>query len=83
MKRISFILISLFLLCNCEVKVKETKAKSYDPYISYYFKIEERYGMRFGIWYSTEYNTSRAIAIVNLTKEKLEVELLKKQLSEK
>lgn len=78
-----FLLIGLIILSNCEIKPRTVEAQS-DYSSIYSYREETRQGMLYGVWYVTQ-NTSQtgyAVAVVNLTKEKLEVELLKKQLSQ-
>ena len=80
MKRILLVIL-VFTLSNCEIKVKDVGAQS--AYTSIYsYKEEIHNNMTYGIWYVRD-NTSQtgyATSVVNLTKEALEVELLKKQI---
>jgi len=80
MKRILLVIL-VFTLSNCEIKVKDVGAQS--AYTSIYsYKEEIHNNMTYGIWYVRD-NTSQtgyATSVVNLTKDALEVELLKKQI---
>lgn len=93
MKKI--LLIVLFtILVNCEIKPRETQAQVSNKDIfytggtwncHYMYHEEQRHGMTFGIWsFSPEgssYQNGYAVAVHNLTKEALEVELLKLQIA--
>lgn len=81
MKKIIICLLAAITLSNCEVKVKEAKAQS--TKIAYNLRVttESIEGMDFLIFYSGY--ESRAPYVINLTKEKLEIELLRKQLNSK
>jgi len=97
MKKI-IILIAIFtVLANCEIKPRtadaqersySTKEKFYDnsSYFNYQYHEEERHGMKYGVWSlsmdNTSHHTGFTVAVVNLTKEELEVELLKLQIVE-
>lgn len=88
MKKILTCLILAIILTNCEIKPKEAKAERnyYNNYDNIYsYKEEEKSGMVYGIWYVKEMSsqTGYSTTVVNLTKDALEIELLKKQLSQK
>jgi len=83
-------------LSNCEIKTRETVAQPKNPSdvkndfyhdeyygLNYQYHEEERSGMSYGIWSKTANSsqTGYAVAVVNLTKDELEVELLKLQIS--
>lgn len=79
----SLLLIVAVILGNCEVKPRATHANSsYNWNERYHYKEEIRDGMTYGIWYVAAGGdrTGYSMAVVNLTKDKLEIELLRKQL---
>lgn len=95
MKKIFFCTLVAMLLLNCDVSVKKTKAQSEVPFGSNVFKIGypevcvqyhtiEIDGMRLCVFASVGKGdgdlSAGGVHVVNLTKEKLEIELLKKQL---
>lgn len=87
MKKILALLFAVVLSnCEIEIKPKEVKAQSvFSTHGVYNFESKTIDGMKYGIW-SYSYNSGgevAAIAVVNLTKDALEVELLQKQLSSK
>lgn len=74
-------LMIVFVLSNCEVKVRESKAQ--EKYFNIYSYTEEYHNnMKFGIWYVKQNSsqTGYSIIVVNLTKDSLEVEYYKKML---
>lgn len=85
MKKIILIFTILFVSCfDIQVKPKEITAQSvYATHLSYQFQEVQISGMRYGIWIC-DYRSGAegAIAVVNITKDQLEVELLKKQLKD-
>ncbi len=87
MKKILLIFAVLFVSCfEVQVKPKEVNAQGFAAgRIDYGYRTEIIQGMTYGIWYVTSgtWNTGFDIEIINLTKDALEVELLKKQLKEK
>ena len=79
MKKIIICLLAAIMLMNCEIRVKQTNAQDTKHH---QFEIKIANGMQYGIWSS--YNSgdgNRSIFVVNLTKDSLEVELLRKQLN--
>ena len=81
MKKLILLLV-VFGLSNCELKVKNVNAQT--GYTNTYSYKEERHnGMVYGVWYvmSNSSQTGYAVSVVNLTKDELEVQLLKKQLA--
>lgn len=86
MRKILLCSLVAIIFSNCEISVRKSVAQDnigIDRHFSYIEKIKD--GMKYGIWY-VDYNTSQtgyAVAVVNLTKDSLEVELLKKQLAKK
>lgn len=92
MKKIALLTLLFVILSNCEIKTRQTTAQSktqqiinrfYDDSYGFQYHEEERDGMRYGIWSQIpqSYNTGYAVTVVNLTKETLEVELLKLQIA--
>lgn len=85
MKRIICIAIA-FILVNCELKTKESfAAGEFKPLlkhneISDYSEITKN-EMTFGVFRVYQYNTGYSISIVNLTKDRLEVEKLKLEIT--
>jgi hypothetical protein len=82
MKKIIVCFLLITILSNCEIKLKEVKAQSNNFHNRYTYVEEIHDEMKFGVWYVSDgtSQTGYATSVVNLTKEKLEVELLKKQL---
>lgn len=85
MKKLFLIFAILFISCfDVQVKPREINAQSVQStHGTYSFSTKTINGMEYGIWYYS-YRSSgdvAAIHVVNLTKDALEVELLKKQLS--
>ncbi len=84
MKKILACLVLAVVLVNCEVGVKQTKAQEglYNGYYTYHYDEEIHDGMKFGIWWKTgeSSQTGYTVFAVNLTKDSLEVALLRKQL---
>lgn len=93
----TLILIALFtILANCEIKPREAQAQqtTKDLFYTggrwgyhYMYHEETRQGMTYGIWSlspasGTSVQTGYTVAVHNLTKEALEVELLKLQIGE-
>ena len=78
-------IIALFIIVvfsNCEIKVRETNAQTSDfssIYNKEFIMVED---MQYMLLYKTHRSsqTGYAIEIVNITKDKLEVEYLKKQI---
>lgn len=81
MKKI-FLVIFCIVLSNCEIKPRSATATLYD-YETYRYYEETRQGMLYGVWWTNGDGGNRedALFVINLTKEKLEIELLKKQLN--
>lgn len=75
------LLILVIFLSNCELKVRDVGAQSAYTDI-YSYKEEIHYRMTYGIWYVRDNSsqTGYATSVVNLTKDALEVELLRKQI---
>lgn len=72
-------LILSFILLNCEVKVKESKAQSFGAYYSIQdLNIE---GMTYRTFSDQRGGNASALFVVNLTKDKLEVEKLKLEIA--
>ena len=83
MKKFILIVVCV-VLSNCEIKPRQATAQnSHGNYSNRYSYHEETHnGMTYGIW-SVDDDTSQtgyATSVVNLTKDALEVELLKQQL---
>lgn len=80
MKKILLILGFIFL-SNCDIKPRTVSAQ-FNNYL-YEYKEETRNGMKYGVWYVNGDRSNRedAIFVVNLDKDALEVELLRKQLA--
>lgn len=80
----------VFILLSCEISFKEASAAESNNNIicesHSCITYQERYinGYNYGIFHTTYASGGQAgdIFVINLTKEKLEIELLKKQLSE-
>lgn len=73
MKKIMICLVAATFLTNSEIGIREAKAETFSTY-----REEYRYGMKYGIWYK-----GGSLQVVNLTKDELEIEVLKKQLQKK
>ncbi len=77
-------MIGAIILSNCNISCNVTSAEPPEKYYDYY-SWEDRTidGMKYRIFYSDRNLSyaSAAISIVNLTKDSLEVELLRKQLA--
>jgi len=73
--------IILFSLSNCEIKTQQSKA-SYPGTVYLNYREEVKSNMIYGIWTAQGACAGEPvnISVVNITKDKLEVELLKKQL---
>lgn len=77
-------MLVVFFLTNCELKFNSANAKYvYNSYACYSYREEIKQGMRYGIWYVDDNSsqTGYAVAVVNLTKDALEIELIKKQIN--
>lgn len=93
MKKLIICLFIAIALSNCEVKVQSTQAQEQAPaqnagWRNYSYKEEIKQGMKYGIWYGDYFHggsisTGYCLAVVNLTKDSLEIELLRRQLSKK
>lgn len=81
MKKYFITILAAIFLSNCEIRVKTAQAQGDETGI-YGYSEEYKDGMKFGVWYVKGHSsqTGYDIEVVNLTKEALEVELLKKQL---
>lgn len=73
MKKVLIVIVCI-ILSNCECKTRSAMA---DDRFYYNYKEEVVHGMTYGIWVNTGYSS---VTVVNLTKDKLEVELLQRQL---
>ncbi len=77
----------MFFALSCEVSVKKSKAQNYvESHISsgvYAYEEQTIEGMVYGIWYvkSNTHHTGYSTTVVNLTKDSLEVAVLRKQLA--
>lgn len=81
-KRIILVLI-VFIISNCEIKVRESKAQTINFVSVYNKEIIIVNDMEYMLLYVRD-NTSQTgygVTAVNLTKDKLEVQLLKRQLT--
>lgn len=78
------LLFSFIILSNCDVSPRSANAKEHEYNSLYSFRIEDHNGMKYGIWYLNNYTsqTGYAIHVINLTKDQLEIELLRHQLNE-
>jgi len=76
MKKLILIPLAI-ILSNCEIKVKESQATSSSSECPLYHE-QTHNGMTYAVW--SEYQAGTAV--VNLTKEKLEVELLQLQIAQ-
>lgn len=77
------LLIVAVILGNCDIRPRSSHADgSYNWNGRYHYTEEIKNGMTYGIWYvaSGFDQTGYSMAVVNLTKEQLEIELLRKQL---
>jgi hypothetical protein len=71
-------LFAIIVLSNCEVKVKEANANS-GPYLMYSEIIE---GMEYRL-FRMHSNGADNVFVINITKDKMEVEKLKRELPKK
>lgn len=90
MKKILICLFGAILLTNCEIKVKETKAQTPNQNTSYHLcytghftEVVYSYKTYRNMDYVVISQREGGVTIINLTKDELEVELLKKQLGKK
>lgn len=90
MKKLILIIV-IFILSNCEIKMRETNAQSNTFLYTYSNEVINKNGMDYLLFYAKNQSsqTGYCVALVNLTKDKLEVEkaqleiqFLKKQLSD-
>ncbi len=87
MKKTLLLTLMFVILSNCDIKPRETTAqpttlKSYSNGATQFIYYEEVHNeMKYGVWTTTNYYGGNT-TIVNLTKDVLEVELLKLQISE-
>jgi hypothetical protein len=74
-------LMIVFVLSNCEVKVRESNANRsrYDSYDAYNINVK---GMNYLIMSTNRMSPDAGITVVNLTKDALEVEYYKKMLKQ-
>ena len=72
-------LMIIFVLSNCEVKVRESNASSNFPYDSHKMTVK---GMEYFIICTAKFSPDAGITVVNLTKDSLEVEYYKKMLKQ-
>lgn len=87
MKKLFLIFAVLFASCfEVQVKPKKVNAQTVNStHGTYSYSTKTIQGMEYGIW-AYSYNSGgqvAAISVINLTKDALEVELLKKQLQKK
>lgn len=77
-------LIAVLIFSNCEVKFKEVNAQASSFSRTYTKDVVVIDGMQYLFVYVPQQSsqTGYAISVVNLTKDKLEIELLKKQLEQ-
>lgn len=86
MKKILLCLFAAIVLTNCEISPRKASADDrtyYNMYNPIYdYREEEKSGMIYGIWYVKDKTsqTGYSTAVVNITKEKLEVEYLQLQI---
>lgn len=80
MKKFFILLIVFVILSNCEISPKKTIAQNAYKLDSYQIGYREINGMKYAIFSpgSTDYQTG--VFVVNLTKDALEVEMLKLQI---
>ncbi len=87
MKKLLLIFVVLFISCfEVQVKPREVNAQGFAAdRVDYGYRTEVIQGMQYGMWYVTSGSnqTGYDIEVINLTKDALEVELLKKQLNKK
>jgi len=91
MKKFILLTIVAFFAMSCEIKMKGAKAEDNAKYGRYVFSVGYSYnliqyntieidGMEYAVFGGASSNHGVGVAVVNLTKDKLEVELLKRQL---
>jgi hypothetical protein len=80
MKKFVLLLTLFIVLSNCEISPQ--KAHAYEQ-VKWLYLTEVRNGMTFGIWWTDGDGSNRedAVAVVNLTKDALEIELIKLQIA--
>ena len=85
MKRIIILTILAIVLSNCEIKVKEASAQQmYNLEYLTEFVIIKDYnidGMKYKLFISDGSNSRGNVTVINVTKDSLEVELLKNQIN--
>ena len=81
MKKIVICLLTAIMLMNCEVKVQSSQAQAQTK--SEYDFIDQKVGnITYRIWsYTTNFDGSKSISVLNLTKDSLEVAYYRKQLN--
>ena len=82
MKKVLLVIVA-FSLSNCDISVRKTNAQSEIFYQTYTREIVEFDGMKYLLLYvvNKSSQTGYSITTINLTKDKLEVELLRHQLT--
>jgi hypothetical protein len=77
--------ISLAFAHYTSASAEPTGVGGNDFYQAYSYREEVRNGMHYGIWYKDHWTsqTGYSLHVVNLTKDELEVQLIRKQLAEK
>lgn len=85
MKKFVICLIGAIILSNCNISCSTSSANPEKYYDYYSWEDKVINGMTYRIFYSNRNisYSSAALFVVNLTKDALEVELLKKQLNSK
>lgn len=84
MKKKILLIFTIFVLSNCEIKVREAKAQSGSFNSTYSKETVVIENMEYVLLYvkNQSSQTGYGVTAINITKDKLEVELLKKQLKE-
>lgn len=83
MKKLICLVVAV-VLSNCQIKIEPNSVNAQGVvagYVDYEYKEVTIKGMTYGVWAANAHSSqASAIQVVNLTKDELEVKLLRKQL---
>ena len=79
-----YLIFTIFVLSNCEIKVREAKAQSGSFNSTYNKETVIIENMEYVFLYvkNQSSQTGYGVTVINITKDKLEIELLRKQLAD-
>ena len=82
MKKKFLLILAVLILSNCEIKLNEAQAQSDKFYHTYSQETINIKGMEYLLLYvrNQSSQTGYGVTVINITKDELEVELLRKQL---